>query len=88
MLAAALGADMVPHVESRYERSVESEFTARNDSALFESTPSFNNRWSKTSINRAHPQPLIINSSFFSSDRNTVYLDIIIYNYVYISNYI
>lgn len=87
MLAAALSADMVPHVESRYERSVESEFTARNDSALFESTPSFNNRWSKTSINRAHPQPLIINSSFFRVIE-IQYLDIIIYNYVYISNYI
>jgi len=33
-----LGVDMVPHVESRYEWSIESEFTARNDSALFELT--------------------------------------------------
>lgn len=44
VLAATVDADMVPHVESRYERSVESEFTARNDSAFFESMLDFNNR--------------------------------------------
>jgi len=39
------------------------EFTARNDSALFAFATSFNNRRSKTSINRARPRRSIIKST-------------------------